>query len=205
MKYVICTLYLLVIGFVSGQTHDEHIQALIDQYTTQIDINCDVYIEIDVEGIIVPPKTVNLRFNEGEPSISGKGIAMLPKNGIVDQFNKLLKEQFQAIYLSKRGTKRVYKLVSLEASSDWITADIEFDEVNLLITTATINTRKFGSFKVNNTYEGFKYPAKSVIFFDLKKFKLPIKFLGRVDATVTNPDKEEITEGKVYLTYTYLD
>jgi hypothetical protein len=204
MKFIVSIISLFLTGLLWGQVHDEHIQALIDQYTAQIDVNCDVYIEVDVEGIIVPPKTVNLRFKDGEPQISGEGIAMLPKKGIIDQFNRLLNEQFQAIYLSKRGTKRVYKLVSLEESSDWITADIEFDENTLFITKTTINTRKFGSFKVSNTYKDYMYPSKSVIYFDLKKFKLPIKLLGRVDAKITNPDTEEITEGKVYLTYTYL-
>ncbi|MEM1001801.1 MAG: hypothetical protein AAGH46_04045 [Bacteroidota bacterium] len=187
------------------QTYDEYIESLIQQYSEKIDINCDVYIEIDVEGILVPPKTVNLRFENGEPKISGEGIAMLPKNGIVDQFNRLLNEKFQAIYLSKRGTKRVYKLVSLDEKSDWITADVEFDESNLLVTSATINTRKFGCFDVSNTYENSKYPSKTKINFSLKKFKLPIKLLGRVDATVTKSKDQEITEGKVYLTYTYLD
>ena len=205
MRRTVIVLCLLVLQFSTAQNHDEYIEALIQQYAEQIDINCDVYIEIDVEGMIVPPKTVNLKYENGEPTISGEGIAMLPKKGIVDQFNRLLNEKFQAIYLSKRDTRRVYKLVSLDDRSDWITADIEFDEVSLLVTTATINTRKFGSFNVSNSYEDLKCPSKTEINFNLKKFKLPIKFLGRVDATVTKSEGQEITEGKVYLTYKYLD
>jgi hypothetical protein len=189
-----------------SQTKDPYIEALIMQYADSLELNCDVYIELDVEGIVIPPKTINLRFKNGEPQISGEGIAMLPKKGIVNQFNELLQEEFEAIYLSKRGTKRVYKLVSLDDTSDWITADVEFDELSLLVTEATINTRKFGSFKVTNAYEGLKYPSKTTINFNLKRFKLPIKFLGRMDATAVNDTgDQEITEGKVYLSYTYLD
>jgi hypothetical protein len=185
--------------------HDPYIASLVQQYSDSLEINCDVYIEIDVEGITVPPKTVNLRFENGEPQISGQGIALLPKKGIVNQFNDLLNEEFQAIYLSKRGSNRIYKLVSLDDTSDWITADIEFDENKLLVTAATINTRKFGSFRLINSYENFKYPSKTEINFNLKKFKLPIKFLGRADATYAGKGEPEITEGKVYLSYTYLD
>ena len=205
MKTVVNALILCLFSLCQAQNHDAHIEALIEHYSKAVDINCDVYIEIDVEGITVPPKTVNLRFENGEPQISGEGIAMLPKKGIVNQFNDLLNQQFQAIYLSKRGTKRVYKLVSLDEQADWITADIEFDELNLLVSKATINTRKFGSFNVHNTYDGFKYPSKTEINFNLKKFKLPIKFLGRADASYKGAGESEITQGKVHLSYTYLD
>jgi hypothetical protein len=138
-----------------AQSNDAYIQALIDRYSEPLELNCDVFIELDVEGIVIPPKTINLRFMNGEPKISGEGIAMLPKKGIVNQFNELLQEDFQAIYLSNRGNKRVYKLVSLDDRSDWITADVMFDERSLLVSEATINTRKFGSFKVVNSYDGF--------------------------------------------------
>ncbi|WP_115461078.1 hypothetical protein [Winogradskyella aurantiaca] len=198
--------FILLLSFLSfSQTNDPYIQALIEQYSDSLELNCDVYIELDVEGIIIPPKTVNLRFENGEPQISGQGIAMLPKKGIVNQFNDLLQEEFQAIYLSKRGTNRVYKLVSLDDTSDWITADVEFDENLLLVTEATINTRKFGSFNVKNSYANGKYPDKTEINFNLKKFKLPLKFLGRSDPSFSKIEGQEITEGKVYLSYTYLD
>jgi len=205
MKAWILVIASLLMGPLFGQAHDEYIEALMAQYSEDLDINCEVYIEIDVEGIIMPPKTVYLKFENGEPLVSGEGIAMLPKKGIVNQFNRLLNEEFQAIYLSKRGTKRVYKLVSLNDESDWITADLEFDELSLLVTQATINTRKFGSFKVINSYEDLKYPSKTEISFNLKKFKLPLKFLGRTDAVLTGDEDQEITEGKVFLSYTYLD
>ena len=205
MRVIATALMIFVVSVYQAQNHDVYIEALIEQYSDSLDMNCDVFIEIDVEGIMVPPKTVNLRFENGEPQISGTGIAMLPKKGIVNQFNDLLNEQFQAIYLSKRGTKRVYKLVSLDEQSDWITADIEFDEISLLVGKATINTRKFGSFNVLNSYDGLKYPSKTEINFNLKKFKLPIKFLGRAEASYTDSGEQEITEGKVYLSYTYLD
>ena len=95
-------------------------------------------------------------------------------------------------------------MVSLDDASDWITADIEFDEQDLIVTEATITTRKFGSFQINNSYEGEKFPSKTTINFSLKKFKLPLKFLGRSDPGFSKIEEQEITEGKVYLSYTYM-
>lgn len=204
MKYFLIFLYCLVYSKSFGQK-DEYIEGLKQQYSEVLNLNCDVEIIVDVEGIEIPKKNVHLRFINNELQIEGDGISLLPKKGIINHFNDLLKSPFQSIYLSKRRNNRVYKLVSLDENSDWITADLEFDQTNYEIVRAIVNTRKFGSFKVENSYSGFKYPSSTLITFNIKKFKLPLKFLGRMDNSVSNQGEQEITEGKVRLNYIYIN
>lgn len=191
-------------SFVNAQ-EDEHIEGLKNHYLSTLNVSCDVEIIVDVEGITIPNKKVQLRFVNDELILKGEGISLLPKKGILNQFHELLSSPFQPIFLSKRGNNRVYKLVSLDDKTDWITADLEFDEDSYEIKEAMITTRKFGSFKVNNSYAGTKFPSQTIISFNMKKFKLPLKFIGRMDSSLSEVNSNEITEGKVYLNYTYLD
>ncbi|MDP5081943.1 MAG: hypothetical protein NWP87_04740 [Winogradskyella sp.] len=201
-------LFIVTITFgllLHSQVDDPYIERLKKQYENRLNLNCDVVINVDVEGIIIPKKTINLRFVNNEPIISGEGISLLPKKGIINQFNELLASPFQAIFLSKRKNNRIYKLVSLDEKSDWITADIEFDEQSLLVFKATVNTRKFGAFNIHNSYAESDYPSETRINFNIKKFKLPLKFIGRTNTSVDSSNNDETIEGTVYLYYTYLD
>lgn len=204
----LCFLIAMCFGLLmysQGKVEDLYIGGLKAHYEKVLDVNCTVVIDVDVEGIIIPKKTINLQFINNEPVISGDGISLVPKKGIINQFNKLLATPFQAIFLSKRNNDRVYKLVSLDEKSDWITADLEFDEDSFLISKATINTRKFGAFKIYNKYNDSLYPSETRIVFNIKKFRLPLKFIGRSETSFSESKDREVSEGTVNLSYTYLD
>ena len=124
--------------------------------------------------------------------------------GMINQFKELLSSPMQAIYLSKRQNNLVYKLVSLDPNSDWITADIVFNENSLLIYESTITTKKFGAFHTANVYNDKMYPSQSVITFNIKKFKVPLKFIGRTIDASDQPESNEEVLGKITLSYTYL-
>ena len=208
MKRFITIVFTLLIAFSYGQTDtDERINALAEKYTKDQQVNCEILIKTDVEGMVVPDKVIKVGFREnGKMEVKGKGIALLPKKGMINQFKELLSSPFQAIYLSKRKNNLVYKLVSLDQNSDWITADIEFDEQTLLIYKSVINTRKFGAFHIEHTYSnGYMFPETSVIMFNAKKFKMPLKFIGRTEGVPADQSRDEEIQGKVTLQYTYLD
>jgi hypothetical protein len=184
---------------------DEYISALKERYAVKLDVSCEILVKTDVEGMIVPDKTIMLSFDEkGKPKFKGKGIALLPKRGIINQYNELLSKPFQAIFLSEQNKIRKYKLVSLDDKAEWITADIQFNKNTLLISEYTINTKKHGAFLVANSYEDNIYPSKSVVTFNIKKFKLPLKFIGRNDASVSKEAKKKNVTGTITLFYTYI-
>ena len=98
----------------------------------------------------------------------------------------------------------VYKLVSLDPSSDWITADIVFDPEKYLIYESVVNTKTHGSFNTINEYDDQIYPSLTVVTFEAKKFKLPLKFIGSQQNADPKAKIDDNTRGKVVLRYSYL-
>jgi len=207
MKNSLVFLLVLWLNPALGQSGlDESMEQLRLQYNESVNLKCNILIQVDVEGMNIPDKKVFVEFRGDEkPKVKGEGLSLLPKKGMVDQFRKLLNSSMQAIFLSKRGHQLVYKLVSLDANSDWITADLVFDESSYLIYESVVNTRKFGTFTSIHRYSDHIYPDRSEVSFDVKKMKLPLKFIGSEQRTGNFPEKEENVKGKITLTYTYLD
>jgi hypothetical protein len=110
----------------------------------------------------------------------------------------------QAIFLTEKGDYLVYKLVSLDPSSDWITADIMFDPQALLIYESVVNTRKHGTFTTLNQYGSGAYPTRTEVSFEVRKFSLPLKFIGGEQNAESRPEKDLDRKGTVILEYTYL-
>lgn len=206
MKYKMTFFVFLISCFaISQNDHDENITRLIKKYTTTLNLKCEILMQADVEGMYIPDKIITVEFNDNDkPKVTGEGLALLPKKGMVNQFKKLLSSPMQAIFLSKRENNLVYKLVSLDSNSDWITADLIFDENSLLIYESVITTRKFGAFKTINDYKDKIYPSKSEITFSIKKFKVPLKFIGRTLKASDQPESDKEVMGKITLNYTYL-
>ncbi len=202
--YIVCIFNIL--GSLAQAQHDENIKALVNQYTNKPVLKCEIVVQIDIEGMQIPDKKLFVDFqNDKKPKVKSEGLALLPKKGTIDQFNKLLSSPFQAIYLSKKENILLYKLVSLDPKSDWITADLSFDDNKYLIYKSIINTRKHGSFEAEHDYNGNIYPSKSTITFDVKKFKIPLKFIGREQSVTSSiPENDKNVKGKIILIYKYL-
>lgn len=199
-------LFFFCLSLTAQQLVDENMSALIEKYTDDPVLKCEINVEINVEGMKIPNKTIYVDFVEGEkPKVKSKGLALIPKKGMINQFKELFTTPMQAILMGEKGTNLIYKLVSLDDKSKWVTADIVFDDTNFQIYESVINTRKQGSFKAIHSYEGSKYPSKSVITFDIKKFKMPLKFIGRTEKIDSYPEKDENVLGEIILMYTYLD
>ena len=186
-------------------TEDEHILRLKKKYDTEIDLKCEIRIQVDVEGLVIPEKEVYVEFaKDRKVVVRGKGLSLIPKRGTVEQFRDLLSTPMQAIFLSKKGSNMVYKLVALDPSADWITADIIFDPDQDLIYESVVNTRKHGTFTTLNEYDGQDYPSRTEVTFEVKKFKLPLKFIGGEQSSESMKGIDKEVMGKVILNYTYL-
>jgi len=208
MKWINYILLFIIplAGLAQTDVELKPIDRLIERYSETVEVKCEVNINIDVEGMKIPDKQVSVEITKDNPAkIEGKGLTLLPKKGFIGQFKELFDTQLQPIYLSKRGSNVVYKLVSLDTTSDWVTADIEFNEQSLLIFSAAITTRKHGTFYTEHEYDKGNFPSSSLIIFDTEKFKIPLKFIGRSEAApIVEESKEMNTKGRITLTYTYL-
>ena len=198
-------LCVLLFGLPVLAQGDEHIEALIRQYGEERSLKCEILVQVDVEGMQIPDKRIYVEFEKDQkPKVKGEGLSLLPKKGTVDQFRQLLTSPMQAIFLSRKGGNMIYKLVALDPESDWITADIIFDEERHLIYESTVSTKKFGTFHALHSYDGRIYPSRSVVTFDVKRFSLPLKFIGREHAVEDKGSDRENVQGRVTMEYTYL-
>ncbi len=185
--------------------HDAVIEKLMQKYADQKKITCFIKVKIDVEGIKIPEKEVYVEFDkENKIVVKGEGLALVPKKGTVNQIFDFFNSPFQSIFLGKEGDRLVYKLVSLDQKKDWITADIKFLENELQILESVVNTKEHGTFRTVNQYVDNNFPTKSEIIFEVKKFKLPLKFIGREQRANNFPENDEKTMGKITLNYTFL-
>ncbi|GAB1307918.1 hypothetical protein KH5_06010 [Urechidicola sp. KH5] len=205
MRLVCFFISLCCFSLHGQQILDDNIQQLIDAYSNESKIKCEITVTIHVEGMQIPRKTILVDFQEGQkPKVKGEGLALLPKKGLVNQFQELFKTPMQAIAMGEKEGRLVYKLVSLDDQSQWVTADIVFNKDTFQIYEAIINTRKHGALKAIHTYEEGKYPSESLITFSVKKFKVPLRFIGRQNKLVDLPEADEQTEGKIFLQYVYI-
>lgn len=206
MRKLLTLLALFVFtATVAQELTDENILRLKSKYDIQTDLKCQILIRIEVEGMVIPDKEVYVEFSEGHKTrVQGKGLSLLPKRGTVEQLRNLLSTPMQAIFLSKKGDYLIYKLVSLDPSSDWITADITIDPEALLIYESVVNTRKQGTFTTINEYGSGAYPIRTEISFEVRKFSLPLKFIGGEQNAQSRPEKSLDQKGTVILEYTYL-
>src|SRR3970282_1048989 len=108
-----------------------------------------VNISIDVPGLTIPPKDISIFYEKGKkPQIKGKGILLLPKKGFFNQFSDLLNVPAHWILLEEKGDLKLYKLVSLDPKSDWVTADLKISKANLRIDEINLTTKESGVYLI---------------------------------------------------------
>ncbi len=177
-------------------------QQLQKRYEIENGFKSVVKIKLEIPGIVAPEKTIEIIGENGKQiKIKGEGLILLPKKGFVKQFSELLTIPVHWILMEKHEDHEIYKLVSLEPKSEWITADINIYLPDARIDEMTINTRNSGAFNVKHFYNDGKYPSRSEISFTTEKFSLPLKFMGKTDVPELKDSGEKIN-GIVYLEYT---
>ena len=185
-----------------AQTNDDYLAALLLKQTAYETLSCSVGVHLEVPGVDIPDKQIYIELVKGEkPKIKAKGLLILPKKGLLGQFNNLINSKYQAIQLYNNNDTLVYKLVSLEKKSDWITADIYFTKNDSLLFKMDISTRKHGDFEISHFYDAKGFPKSTKIKFETSASKIPLKFLGRTHKTKQEDTLPDAGMGEIYLIY----
>ena len=189
----------------SADDKKDPIQVLKDRYAQSLQLKCSVQVHIAVDGMQIPDKEIYLEYQEGQkPIVRGKGLTLLPKKGGLRQFQTLFSGNIQQIALPSEDGLLRYKLVALDPKSDWITADLWLAPETYQILRTEVSTKSHGSFSTENSYEKADLPVETIISFEVKAFKLPLKFIGGSQSEFKKQALEEGQMGKVVLRYTYL-
>ncbi len=193
-------LLILFPAFVFGQ-QDALLEEVKKQYQSN-GVQCSVNVHIEVPGLKMPDKELYISFKEGsKPVIKGEGMMLVPKKGLLGQFNEVLNEESQIIFLGNKSDTALYKIVSLSPESDWVTADVKIYRPDKRIYFMDIFTKEYGAFQVKHKYAKSIMPQTSIITFEAEAFKLPLKFLGRGNTDEIPTDSDGKVRGRVTLQY----
>jgi len=189
---------------VYAQQLPEILQEVLRTDTAYQSLTCTINIEVDVPGLSMPDKAIELKLEKGKkPKIKGEGITVLPRHGIIGQYREFLEVDCQSIPLREEGDTLVYKVVSLDRKTDWTTVDFILTKTDVKIHSMLISTKKNGEYLVRHFYgqESEYFPDHSEISFEAMPLKLPLKFMGRQERMdLVIEDKGPLT-GKVLLAY----
>ena len=182
----------------------EILQLVLKADTAFESISCKIKIELDVPGLSMPDKEIELKLEKGnKPRIESKGITILPKHGIIGQYREFLEVDSQVIPLGENGDTIVYKVVSLDKKTDWVTVDVAVTQSEAKIQWMLISTRKSGEYLVRHFYSPDIeiFPSQTEVSFEAMPLKLPLKFLGKQEGMeILTDDKGPVT-GKILLGY----
>jgi hypothetical protein len=192
-------LYLFGLLALPAFAQPEIAQKLRDRYEIKNGFKAVVKIQIDVPGIKAPVKTIEVTSAKGDDlKIKGEGLILMPKKGFIEQFSELLNAQVEWIHMKDVGEEQFYKLVSLEAESEWVTADLRINTTDPRIEEINLTTRESGVFQIHYLYEKGKYPVRTEISFVTEKFSIPLKFMGKSDGSELTNTKGKVS-GKITL------
>ena len=192
---------------ISAQNLPEILQEVLRTDTAFVSLSCKINIELDVPGLSMPPKEVELNLEKGEkPRIKGEGITVLPRHGIIGHYRDFLEMDCQAIPLGEHGDTIIYKVVSLDKKTDWITVDFELGKSDAKIHSMLISTRKNGEYLVRHSYayDTDFFPARTEISFEAMPLKLPLKFMGKQEGMDTLIDTDDPVTGRIILSYSHI-
>jgi hypothetical protein len=182
----------------------EILQKVLKADTAYLSISCRIDIQLDVPGLSMPEKEIGLTLEKGEkPRIESDGITILPRQGIIGQYREFLDLECQVIPIRENGDTLVYKVVSLERRSDWVTVDLVVTGSDAKIHSMLVSTRKNGEYLIRHWYgfESEPFPERTEISFEAVPLKLPLKFMGRQEGIEFLSDQKGPVTGKVILRY----
>lgn len=192
---------------ISAQNLPEILQEVLRTDTAFVSLSCKINIELDVPGLSMPPKEVELNLEKGKkPRIKGEGITVLPRHGIIGHYRDFLEMDCQAIPLGEHGDTIIYKVVSLDKKTDWITVDFELGKSDAKIHSMLISTRKNGEYLVRHSYADDTdfFPARTEISFEAMPLKLPLKFMGKQEGMDALIDTDDPVTGRIILSYSHI-
>lgn len=206
-------IYLILVfslGFklIYGSDLPPLLQEVLARDTSYSELSCNVEIDIQIPGIEIPPKEVKLEMKKGEDiRVDGEGILLLPRRGFIGQYQSLLTPSLQAIKMGNRGDTLIYKLVSLDDSTDWVTADVYVTPNEAQVHRIQLTTRNNGSFTIQHYYpdRNTAFPNKTLLYFEASPIKLPLKFLGQTQTDENLFNADNPIKGMVKLTYSNME
>jgi outer membrane lipoprotein-sorting protein len=169
-------------------------QAIMNQVE---DYEAQIEIEVDVDFLRMPVKEAKMYFKQPDKiRILSDEFFMLPKMGMDVSINKLLKDDYSAIFSGMedvRGVSCYYiKVIPTGKKPDIILANLWISEEDSRLRRVENYTAKDGNYQVDFFYDDMNFlPVSTNISFEVEKIKFPASFMGKIMEVDKELMKEE--------------
>jgi outer membrane lipoprotein-sorting protein len=211
MKRIYLILFLISLYSVCGQNKNPNkiLDAVRLKFDRIKDYEVDVTVKVDVNFVKVPETKAKIYFKQPDKQkIKSEGFAMLPKQSMNFSPARLLKGDYNAIYVRSEMVNNekldVIKIIPSNDSSEVILSTLWIDQIQNVIKKIQTTGKKSGTIQIVLNYKdaGFALPSDVKFSFNVGEMNLPMNLPGENKNTFGEHHKEKgPVMGNVILTY----
>jgi outer membrane lipoprotein-sorting protein len=211
MKKIYLLIILIAVGGIYAQSKNPNklLDAVRQKFDKIKDYEVDVTVKVDVNFVKVPETKAKIYFKQPDKQkIKSDGFAMLPKQSLNFSPAKLLKGDYNAIYVKSEMVNNekldVLKIVPISDSNDVILSTLWIDPIRNVIKKIETTSKKSRTIQILLDYkdEAIGLPTEVKFSFDVGEMNLPMNLPGDNKKTYGEHHKEkDPVIGNVILTY----
>jgi hypothetical protein len=175
---------LPVVSF--GQDSAENlINALADKTREIKSFEVEALIKIDVDFIDIKDRNIKIIYESPDKfSFEGKGLILLPKNGVQMEYMSILNDNYTAIEAGSESMSEIHaeivKVIPESIDSDIILAQLWIDPEVVRIMKMKTFTKSSGSYVINFEYSGteMRLPSRLEVIFEISNMSIPVKMMN---------------------------
>jgi outer membrane lipoprotein-sorting protein len=206
-KLIYVVLFLFpVVAMGQDINTEEVLEKVINKHESIESFSAHVDIDVDVSFIKMPVKEAEIYFKRPDKfKVKAKSFLMLPKKGMKFSIDDYLKIKHSAIFVFDQEIEgfncHMIKVVPLEETTEFVLLTLWIDSKDFVVRKLETTTTDMGTYSVKFDYGNNEYwlPVKQEVKFKLDKFKIPMKFNGKI--TFETDEEQKETEGTVTLTF----
>jgi len=211
MKKIYLLIFLLFLGIIYGQNKNPNklLDAVRQKFDKIKDYEVDVTVKVDINFVKVPETKAKIYFKQPDKqTIKSEGFAMLPKQSLNFSPTKLLKGDYNSIYVKSEMVNNekldVLKIIPSNDSTDVILSTLWIDPILYVIKKIQTTGKKSGTIQVLLDYknEAIALPTNVKFTFNVGDMNLPRNIPDDNKNTNGERHKEKgPVMGSVILTY----
>lgn len=182
----IAGLILFLPGISNGQdSTNKLIEALIKSTGEISSFEVQALIKVDVEFINIKDREVKIIYEAPDKfSFEGKGLILMPKNGVQMEYMSLLNNNYTAIGAGNEDLgdvkTEIVKIIPESIESDIILAQLWIDPLTPRVVRMKTFTKSSGSYVINFEYGGNepRLPSRLEVTFEIKNMSIPVKMMN---------------------------
>jgi len=167
----------------------------------------DVQVSVLADFINMPTKNIQIKYvSPNSLTIQSQDFVLIPKNGVDFTYKELFSKAYVAIALDDEMVYdqncKVIKIIPMDGRSKYVLVTFWINS-NDQIQKAEIFTKENGNFQAKMLFASTEsvIPKRVEMDFEIRKLKIPLKFLGKNNINKKNLKDKDPDLGQVILVF----